>query len=185
MLGKIDEFKPQPLSGPFYVASVGRVFDLAGLPDSERSKGFEHIQNLIEQDLESQADLCGLTGGEYIRLVRSRFPSGSTVNPGQIRDSRDSLALIEGFFPITCREFRDQEMPADLEKALYRLAARGRVEECLFWDRLAADFRVLVGDPSRGLGMVLGNMKVHQDKKKNAPEVRFTGKLVPCRPWNK
>ncbi len=177
-LKKLADLKPEPLAGPVYSPYVRRIFDLGALSPEERARGFEHLQNLIEEEIDARAGELGLSGHVYAEMIRQAYEPGRTIALSELDGERSPLRLLQSRFPAVCDAFRDKPVQQPQFKALYRLAQAAGPRECLFWDRLAADFRSLGADEKQSLDMVLHNIRQHQ-KMQGAAAPEFAGRLNP------
>jgi len=178
-LTDVSAVKPSPLQGPFYSHYVGRIFDLGFLSPEERAKGFGHLQNLIKHEIDSQAGHVGLSPEDYINLVRRHYEPGRVVSLGHLGQECADLSLLKDFFPGIYADHKGTGLEDRRLRALYRLARRAGERECRFWDRLYSDFRSLETGADRSLAMILSNIRLHQEERRKAEPMVFTGRLRP------
>jgi len=175
----VSPVKPSPLQGPFYSHYVGRIFDLDFLSPEERAKGFGHLQSFIKYEIDSQAGRIGLSPEDYINLVRRHYEPGRVVSLSHLGRECADLSLLKDFFPCIYADHQGTGLEDRRLRALYRLARRAGERECRFWDRLYSDFRSLETGADRSLDMILSNIRLHQEERRKAEPMVFTGRLRP------
>ena len=166
-------------SGPVFSNYLERPFDISFISPPERAKGFEHVQNLITDEVNNLARQAGLSSQQYLTLVRGLFKAGQTVSLERLKDRRAAIFLMEPHFPKITAEFGQIGIDPQTIGTLYRMAIGTPMGECMFYDRLYADFRALGASPEDSLTMILNNARYHAESSANRPQMEFAGRLKP------
>jgi chromosome segregation ATPase len=174
--------EPAPIgitSGPVFSNYLERPFDIGFIKPSEKAKGYEHVQTLITDEVNNLARQAGLSSEQYLALVRGLFKPGQTVSLERLKDRRAAIFLMEPHFPKITAEFGQIGIDPQTIGTLYRMAIGTSMGECMFWDRLYADFRALGAKPEDSLSMILNNAKFHADTRASRQLPEFAGRLKP------
>lgn len=182
---EISQLSQQPpvnlevTASELYSAYVQRPFDVSFVSPWEKAKGFEHVQNIISQEINRLSHRIGLEPQAYLKFVRILYQPGQTVSLRELKNERWALSRLDKWFPRVVAELKDQPLEPGQVSTLYRLAAEADAGETLFWDRMYSDFRALRAKPAASLSMVLHNAA--QNLKGRAPlnAYEFAGRLSP------
>ncbi|MFH1090939.1 MAG: hypothetical protein V1742_05145 [Pseudomonadota bacterium] len=172
----VDQGLPQ---GPVYYPSLGFPFDISFLSPLERSKGYEHIQEVIEAELNRLAVENGLEIQDYLGLVRSLYEPGRTIVLSRLREPAENLRLLMRHFPHLSQEHSLSPLDREKIKTLFRLASFTTPEECRFWDRLYSEFRALKSDPPKSLTMLLSHIEAALKGRERNVKLEYAGRLIP------
>lgn len=177
-LVEAEPIGPNIPTGPVFSGYVGRPFDISFLPPWEKAKGFDFIQQAIVREIDALAQNLGIEPEAYLILVKRLFSPGQTVSLHRLQAPDVSFQVLKWHFPHVAGDFKDIPLKPSHMGALYKMAAQMAPDECLFWDRLYADYRALNSESAESLGMILKNMDFHREN--NAAGAReFAGRLKP------
>ena len=166
-------------SGPVFSNYLERPFDINFISPSERAKGYEHVQSLVTDEINTLARQAGLSPEQYLTLVRGLFKPNQTVSLERLKDRRAAIFLMEPHFPKITAEFGQIGIDPKTIGTLYRMAINTPLGECMFWDRLYADYRGLGASPEDSLKMILSNARYHAAVKNTRQLPEFAGRLKP------
>ena len=124
------------------------------------------------------AEAMGLGTDDYLRLVQRVFKPGKTVSLQYLEDDRSIFAVLRRYYPNISKDVTEKGPSREDLVTLYRLAGTSPRGECLFWDRLFADYRALDAGPEESLRMVLHNVRQHK-KNGDGLKTEFVGRLQP------
>jgi DNA repair exonuclease SbcCD ATPase subunit len=165
--------------GPIYSKYLERPFDIGFLSPWDKAEGFEHIEEKIRGEIDAQARGVGLDPDAYLRLVRGVYKPNQTVSLTKLRNEKGTVAILTRYFPNISAEFKVEALDIQDLRTLYQLAGADNPAECLFWDRLYADFRNLDCGSAESLAMVMNNARWSMARQASGEKPEFAGTLAP------